>query len=56
MSRGLLFWVIYIVCLILWLCGSFLGSPYLHYAGGGVIEFILIGLLGWQVYGPPVHA
>ena len=25
-------------------------------AGGGVIEFVLFGLLGWQVFGPVVHA
>jgi hypothetical protein len=23
--------------------------------GGGVVEFILFGLLGWQVFGPVVH-
>lgn len=57
MSKGLLFWVIWIICLLAWLGVNFggLGGNLGHYAGGGVIEFILFGLLGWQVFGPPIQ-
>jgi hypothetical protein len=58
MSRGLLFWVIWVVCLLVWAGATFnvggLGGLR-AYAGGGLIEFVLFGLLGWQVFGPVVH-
>jgi hypothetical protein len=58
MDKGLLFWVIWVICVLIWLgvnfagIGSGVGAS--HYAGGGVIEFVLFGLLGWQVFGPVV--
>jgi hypothetical protein len=57
MSRGLLFWVIWIICVLIWAGVNFggVGGAYGHFAGGGVIEFVLFGLLGWQVFGPVVH-
>jgi hypothetical protein len=57
MSKGLLFWVIWIICLVLWLGVNVggMGGAYGHFAGGGVIEFILFGLLGWAVFGAPVQ-
>jgi len=58
MSKGLLFWVIWIICVLVWAgmnFGGFGGAQVGHLAGGGVIEFILFGLLGWQVFGPPVQ-
>jgi hypothetical protein len=52
MPKGMVFWLIYIVCLVLWLVGA-LGAagPYGHYIGGGVVEFILFFLLGWGIFG-----
>jgi len=57
MTRGLLFWVIWLICVLIWLGVTFggVGGAYGHFAGGGVIEFILFALLGWQVFGPVVH-
>jgi hypothetical protein len=58
MPKGLLFWIIYVVCLVIWLAVDFggIGGPYVgHLAGGSVIEFILIGLLGWGVFGAPIQ-
>lgn len=57
MSKGLLFWVIWIICLLAWLGVHFggIGGNLGQYAGGGVIEFILFGLLGWQIFGPPIQ-
>jgi hypothetical protein len=52
MTRGLVFWVIMLL-LLLSLVGGFagLGQPYIRQAGG-VIEWVLLALLGWNVYGP----
>jgi hypothetical protein len=58
MTRGLLFWVIWVICVLVWAGVNFggMGGQYAsHMAGGGVIEFILFGLLGWQVFGPVIH-
>ena len=59
MTRGLLFWVIWVVCVLVWLGVNFGGIGgtvgMSRYTGGGVIEFILFGLLGWQVFGPVIR-
>ncbi len=60
MSRGLVFWVLMLVWFVFALFLNF-GAQSLGVAGHyGVIansflEFVLFLLLGWQVYGPPVH-
>ena len=57
MSKGLLFWVIWVICVLIWAGVNFgmFGGPYAHMAGGGVIEFVLFGLLGWAVFGPVIQ-
>ena len=58
MNIGLLFWVIWVICVLIWAGVNFagFGGPGIsRMAGGGVIEFVLFGLLGWQVFGPVVH-
>lgn len=52
MSRGLLFWIIVLLWLVFGLWLSW-GTPL--YMGGAIIVFVLLVLLGWQVFGPPVH-
>lgn len=55
MTRGLIFWVLMLIWLvfgIVWHFG-FVGPPY-GVLGGVVLLFILFGLLGWQVFGPPI--
>ena len=57
MSKGLLFWMIWVICVLIWEGVNFagIGGPQVaHLAGGSVIEFVLFGLLGWQVFGPVV--
>lgn len=54
MSRGLIFWIIMLIWLIVYLLGAFGLWAY----GGRVsvlVEFILFLLLGWQVYGKPIQ-
>lgn len=56
MPIGILFWVLYVVCLIF---GMFIGytpgQPYTYRNwGGSLMVFILIGILGWAVFGSVV--
>ena len=54
MSRALAFWVLMLLWLMLVLVWHFaLFSAALW--GVAVIPFLLFGLLGWQVFGPPLH-
>jgi hypothetical protein len=55
MTRGLLFWVLMVVWFVFWLAvfGGLVGRYGAE--GSNVLLFILFGLLGWQVYGPPVR-
>ena len=58
MSKGLLFWVIWVICILVWAgvnFGGMGGQMAVHMSGGGIIEFILFGLLGWAVFGPVVR-
>ena len=57
MPKGLLFWVIWILCLLAWLGVNVLGlgGAAGHLAGGGLIEFVLFFLIGWAVFGPPIQ-
>ncbi len=53
MSLGLMFWIIILVLII------FFGTFYTGYAYIGhysnLVELVLFCLLGWQVFGPPLH-
>ena len=54
MSIGLLFWVL----MILWLVFGpwpFWGANAFRPIGFSLLTFILFALLGWQVFGPPLH-
>ena len=58
MSRGLLFWLLMVLWLVLsvywyWPAAGVAGAGYLV-LGLPVLIFLLLGLLGWQVFGPPV--
>ena len=58
MSRGLLFWIIFVLFLlfggfVIWSDNS--GPHYGHMTIGlSVVQWVLIGLLGWGICGPPV--
>lgn len=51
MSKGLLFWIIWILCLLSFVGVLWMGLPSV-YSGG--IMLALFGLLGWQNFGPPI--
>ncbi len=55
MTLGLAFWVLMLIWAVF---GGLLhfGFVATAYAGiGTVLLFVLFGLLGWQVFGPPLH-
>jgi hypothetical protein len=61
MTRGLIFWVLMLIWFVFALVLNFGGGSALggatHYGtvANSFLEFVLFLLLGWQVYGPPVH-
>jgi hypothetical protein len=59
MGIALLFWLIYIIALLLSLLGGWqtapVGNGRYYVVGGSLLFFVLVGLLGWHVFGPAVH-
>lgn len=53
MSLNLVFWVIYVLALVFSLYSNRTNWP--GWAGAGLLYFILLGLLGWAVFGAVVH-
>jgi len=52
MSFGLLFWIL----MLFWLVGMlWTNYPYAFHFWPNVLLFVLIGLLGWKIFGAPVH-
>ena len=55
MSLGLCFWILMLLWLVLGLYVAWT-VPATHYiAGGNLMLFLLLLLLGWKVFGPPLH-
>jgi hypothetical protein len=54
MSLGIIYWILIIIWLVF---GLVVGSGYVAISpvGGTLLLFILFVLIGWQVFGPPVH-
>jgi hypothetical protein len=55
MPAGLWFWVIYILIGIFGGWWGFSNSGDRRWIGGGFVIFVLIGLLGWGIFGPPIR-
>lgn len=59
MSAGIWFWLIFVLC---FLFGTFAYWPVnatdraaWRPLGGNLVVFILLGLLGWRLFGPPIQ-
>jgi len=56
MSAGIWFWIIFVLSLL------FTGWGYYSHPAGwpsmgmSLIQFVLFGLLGWQVFGAPIQS
>ena len=55
MSIGLLFWVLAILAVIFGFWTSSASAPAALKPWSWVLQFILILLLGWAVFGPALH-
>lgn len=57
MSIELLFWVLYIVALVFGFWVEYVpGQPYpMRRVPGALLFFVLVGLLGWKVFGPAIR-
>ena len=56
MSFSFVFWLLMLLWLVFWAWGSFTpqGAPYWG-RGSWLLLFVLLALLGWRVFGEPVH-
>ncbi len=59
MTLGLAYWILMLLWLVLGVYWSWPATPG-HPAGywplgGNLLLFILLVLLGWKVFGPPIH-
>ena len=55
MTLGLCFWILMLLWLVLGVVWHFGPAwPYWGF-GSGLLLFILMLLLGWQTFGPPIH-
>jgi len=59
MSAAIWFWILFVVTLVF---GVFIQNPWRPAGGpnwapfgGWLILFVLIGILGWGVFGPPIR-
>lgn len=56
MPLGLLFWVLYVVAIVLGLWANYDGQPlWYRRAGGYIVLWILVGILGWHAFGPVIR-
>lgn len=56
MSFGLLYWILMLLWLVFGLWSNWpVAGPSVKPAVGHVMLFVLLVLLGWKVFGSPVH-
>jgi hypothetical protein len=56
MPLRILFWVIFVVAILFFGWLGYSAGPYSpHLLGGSVVTMVLIGILGWKVFGPAVQ-
>lgn len=55
MTRGLAYWILMIIWLVVGVAMHFALIGSYGIIGFAAIPFLLFGLIGWQVFGPPVR-
>lgn len=53
MTLGLVFWILMLIWLVV---GAWQAWPNYQAVGGSLLLFLLLLILGWHSFGPPVHA
>lgn len=54
MSFALCYWVLMLIWLVFGLWST--GWTNIKASGGNLLLFILLVLIGWKVFGPPIHS
>ena len=54
MPIGLLFWVLYIIAVLFGAWASYGQPNWPRLFGGHFVLWILVGMLGWHVFGPAI--
>lgn len=54
MAAGVWFWIIYVIVGIFGFGWGFYSTTDRRWLGGGFVMFVLVGLLGWGVFGAPL--
>lgn len=55
MGIGVLFWVIFLIALLFGGYGVYAPAAWPGVRWGPLIVVVLVGILGWRVFGPAVH-
>lgn len=55
MSLSLAFWILMLIWLVFGLAWHFGALGVYGPWGGGLLLFVLLALLGWKVFGAPLH-
>ena len=57
MPLSILFWVIYVICILFGVWSNYDAGQPLWYrrAGAYLVLWLLVGVLGWEVFGPVVR-
>jgi membrane protein YdbS with pleckstrin-like domain len=57
MPLGILFWVIYVIAILFGVWSNYeVGQPlWFRRAGAYFVLWVLVGILGWHVFGPVVR-
>jgi len=60
MALGVLFWILYLLALVAWFWGYYEApvagqSPWFRRGGGPIVLWVLVGLIGYRLFGPAIH-
>lgn len=56
MPLGILFWVIYVIAILFGLWSNYVANDvtWFRRAGAYLVLWLLVGMLGWSVFGPVI--
>ena len=55
MTRGLAFWILMLLWVVFWFAWHSALYATITIWGVALVPFLLLSLLGWQVFGPPLR-
>ena len=55
MTIGLAFWILMLLWFVFGVWQTWGPNPNFPVLGGNLLLFVLLALLGWHAFGPPIH-